>query len=45
MTDEVYQSFYIMEIEMKKKLSCGSDNIIVDVLKNEDLLFQCFCIK
>jgi len=52
-TDEVYQLFYIMEIQMKSKLSRGTDgvsvgsrraDIIEDLLKNEDLLFQwCFC--
>ena len=52
MTDEVYQLFYILEIGMKKKLSRGTDgplvvsrraDIIDDLLRNEDLLFQrCF---
>ena len=52
MTDEVYQLFYILEIGMKKKLSRGIDgpsvvsrraDIIDDLLRNEDLLFQrCF---
>ena len=51
-TDEVYQLFYILEIGMKKKLSRGIDgpsvvsrraDIIDDLLRNEDLLFQrCF---
>ena len=53
MTDEVYQLFHILEIEMKKKLSRGTGglsagsrraDIIDDLLKNEDLSFQwCFC--
>ena len=52
-TDEVYQFFYIMEEEMKQRLSNGSGDsladskraeIIEDLLENEDLLFQwCFC--
>jgi len=52
-TNEVYQLFYNMEIQMKKKLPRGADglsigsrraDIIEDLLKNEDLLFQwCFC--
>lgn len=49
-TDEVYQLFFIMEEEMKQKLSSSSGDIdskraeiIEDLLKNEDLLFQwCF---
>ena len=46
-TDEVYQLFYIMEEQMKQRLS-SRDNlvdgkrteIIEDLLENEDLLFQ-----
>ena len=45
-TDEVYQLFYIMEVEMKQRLSGDSladskkAEIIEDLLQNEDLLFQ-----
>ena len=50
-TDEVYQLFYIMEEQMKQRLSSGDSladgkrtEIIEDLLENEDLLFQwCFC--